>query len=214
MVQDLEDREAYNARPLRLWNLDAIQPTLNTRGISVSEILVFVPLFTGVVDNESVVDAQTRRANIVNNTANASKDGTGSRTSRVFTHGTLSDGSTYAFEQPSPNPDDQKTQAGSEAGAGKETTYAPPPTDRFLGKATRSGKWVVKATNVYAKSNISVTHKRHLPANAGGDVSGVRSLVPAESSVGDKVYLLSRGEGFLFRNKLVAARDMEEEMNQ
>jgi len=204
MLQDIQDREELNARPLDLWNLDAIQPKLNTRGIAVSEVLVYVPHFTGVVDNESVAAAEARRSEV----AAAAE---GAQSSRVFTHGTLSDGSTYAFEQPDPNPDTAAATAG--AGEGEEE-YLPPPKDRFLGKATRTGKWVVKATNVHAKSNICVTQKRHLPANAGGDTIGARALVPGHTSTKDKVYLLSRGEGFLFRNKLVAARDMEEEMNQ
>ena len=85
-----------------------------------------------------------------------------SSASRVFINGTLSDGSTYEFEQ-------------TEAVANK-----------YVGKMTSSGTWMVKAANVSVKC---------------GPLAG-RS----------DVYLLSRGEGFNFKNKYVAEPDMDAEM--
>jgi hypothetical protein len=195
MKQDEEDSAAYNSRPLKLWNLDAIQSPLNTRGIAVSEVLVHVPLFTGVARNESVSEAHMRRQR-----ASATP-------SRVFMHGTLSDGSTYAFEQPANEYVPGSREVGGDG--------SQPPVDRYIGKTTRSGKWVVKAANVHAKRNISIQQTRHLPSTAGDDrAKGMaRASAAGVSSIGENVYLLCRGEGFLFRNKLVAARDMEEEMN-
>ena len=204
-IKNEEDKEIYKSRPYNLWNLDAINEKLNTRGVSVSEILIYVPEFTGIIENENVAVAQAR-----SQTNREPK-----KQSRVFQHGTLSDASTYAFEQPSTyiNDTTDTTGADSKSTSSDVSVISSPPVDRYLGKATKSGKWVVKATNVIVKNDIDRTCKRHLPSNAGGDTSGSRLLVPGTSNAQDKVYLLSRGEGFTFRNKLVAARDMEEVMN-
>jgi len=60
MVQNETDKEVYNTRSLKLWNLDAIQNGLNTRGISVTEVLIYVPEFNGISENESVAATETR----------------------------------------------------------------------------------------------------------------------------------------------------------
>jgi len=197
MLVDHEDNVAYNARPLKLWNLDAINPQLNTRGVAVSEVLIFVPHFTGCARNESVAAAEARR-----------QQRTGKDHSRVFMHGVLSDGSTYAFEQPSCR---YRAHASEDESAARKG----PPQDRYIGKSTRSGAWVVKAANVIAKHNLCTTQTRHLPGAAGGDRAkgNARTKADGQSSLHEKVYLLSSGAGFTFRNKLVAASDMEEEMN-
>lgn len=195
MTVNEEDNVAYNNRPLKLWNLDAIQTSLNTRGIAVSEVLCYVPLFTGVGHNESVSEANSRRSTAT------------STPSRVFMHGLLSDGSTYAFEQPAP---EYSSHLSEDVYDGSK-----PPVDKFIGKSTRSGGWVVKAYNVVAKHNINIQHTRHLPSSVGEDRAKGLARATAEgvSTQGEKIYLLSRGEGFSFRNKFVAASDMEEEMN-
>ena len=205
MQQDAQDNATYNMRPLQLWNLDTIHPTLNTRGVAVSEVLVYVPLFTGVRFNESVAEAERRREQYSASRfemPNAARD---KSDSRVFMHGILSDGSPYAFELPS------NKAASSDTGNSDA-----PPVDRYLGKSTRSGAWVVKAVNVAATHNLSMKHTRHLPANAGDNKGKgqARAQAPGVSTLEEKVYLLSRGEpNFVFKNKLVAASDMEEEMN-
>ena len=204
MVQNETDKEVYNSRPLKLWNLDAIQNGLNTRGISVTEVLIYVPEFNGISENETVAATEKRHNQNQNQRL---------LPSRVFQHGILSDGSTYAFEQNATS-NKTTTKTNTNTNTTDEGIQQPPPVDRYIGKVTKSGKWVVKATNIHAKSNICTQHTRHLPANAGGDTTGARNLIPGKTTTQDKIYLLSRGEGFSFKNKLVAARDMEEEMNQ
>lgn len=210
MLVDAEDQTQYNARPLKLWNLDAINSQVNTRGIAVSEVLVYVPHFTGVGSNESVAEAEARRQLLQQQQQRQGGSAAG-KASRVFMHGVLSEGSTYAFEQPACK---YKTDTSEDVHQGCNASR--PPHDRYLGKSTRSGAWVVKAVNVVAKHNICTQQTRHLPGTAGDNRAQghARTKVEGQSTLQDKVYLLSNGgAGFAFRNKFVAASDMEEEMN-
>ena len=160
----------------------------NTRGITCSEIIVHL------------------LPSALSSTVTATMDTTGTTlgtTTRIQLHGILSDSSTYDYESNDPH------------------------VDEYIGKYNASRTWFVKAKNVTVKNTHadSTSSSAWLGSGGSGKVSPRRrattkTIAPTDmkkstSIVGrNDMYLLSRGEGFNFKNKYVAPEDMDHEMSK
>ena len=218
--------------PLHLFNIAAIQDD-NTRSLSVSEILVYVPQYVNTSTSTNLSGSKSPTSKATSTSTSTSKPdfkdssakGEGAKEylgegmvfkepkgrSRSFVHGVLSDGSTYAFEQPSPGlgKHAHAASAGVEAKGGsgigsssrsrstreyngyneeeeEEINRDTGSLDPYVGKANMSGTWFVKAVNVQPKHGTTLTDGRG------------NSIVQMPKG---KIYLLSCGEGFRFKNR-------------